>query len=70
MSGSNLAERQCGAFRAEPQSTEIIAAELKASLIVLGISRPGSEESAPLDHAVVDTIRKAHCPVLTVPSNG
>jgi nucleotide-binding universal stress UspA family protein len=46
------------------------AAELKASLIVLGISRIGSKESASLDHAVVETIRKARCPVLTVPSGG
>lgn len=43
------------------------ASELKASLIVLGGSRPGNHEPAPLDQATIDIIRKAHCPVLTVP---
>ena len=43
------------------------AAESKASLILLGIGRPGSQE-ATARHAAIDTIRKAHCPVLTVPS--
>lgn len=46
------------------------AAELKASLIVLGISPRGSGESAPLGHTVADTIRKARCPVVTVSSGG
>jgi nucleotide-binding universal stress UspA family protein len=45
------------------------AAELKASLILLGIGRPGSQE-AVANHETIDTIRKAHCPVLTVPSGG
>jgi nucleotide-binding universal stress UspA family protein len=43
------------------------AAEWKASLIVLGSSRPGSQEPARLDQVTIDIIRKAHCPVLTVP---
>lgn len=46
------------------------AAECKASLILLGISRPGNQETAALDQRTVDTIRKAHCPVLTVPCTG
>jgi nucleotide-binding universal stress UspA family protein len=46
------------------------AAECKASLILLGIGRPGNQETAALDQRTVDTIRKAHCPVLTVPCNG
>jgi nucleotide-binding universal stress UspA family protein len=45
------------------------AAELKASLILQGIGRPGNQEAAAR-HAAIDTIRKAHCPVLTVPSGG
>jgi nucleotide-binding universal stress UspA family protein len=45
------------------------AAEWKASLILRGIGRPGNQEAAA-NHAIFDTIRKAHCPVLTVPSGG
>jgi nucleotide-binding universal stress UspA family protein len=46
------------------------AAELKASLIVLGSNRSGNQETAPLDQVTIDIIRKARCPVLTVPSGG
>ena len=45
------------------------AAELKASLILWGIGRPGNQEAAST-RVTFDTIRKAHCPVLTVPSGG
>lgn len=44
------------------------AAEAKASLVILRIGRPEQPDSTYLDQAVVDIIRKAHCPVLTVPS--
>jgi len=46
------------------------AAECKDSLILLGISRPENQETAALDQRTVDTIRKAHCAVLTVPCAG
>lgn len=46
------------------------AAECRASLIVLGIRGPGSREVASLDQRIIDTIRTAHCPVLTVPCGG
>ena len=45
------------------------AAEWKASLILQGIGRPGNQESAA-NPPIFDTIRKAPCPVLTVPSGG
>jgi nucleotide-binding universal stress UspA family protein len=44
------------------------AAELKASLVLL--SQPGSKESASLDQVTIDIIRKARCPVLTIPAGG
>jgi nucleotide-binding universal stress UspA family protein len=44
------------------------SAELKASLVVMSIRRSIGEEPAPVNHALINTIRKAHCPVLAVPS--
>jgi nucleotide-binding universal stress UspA family protein len=69
--------RDCGAdvswtllFGPPDQVIPARAAEWKASLIVLGSSRPGSKEPARLDQVTIDIIRKAHCPVLTVPPGG
>jgi nucleotide-binding universal stress UspA family protein len=52
------------------QVIPVRAAEVKASLIVLGSNRPGNQEPAPLDQVTVDIIRKARCPVLTIPAGG
>jgi nucleotide-binding universal stress UspA family protein len=44
------------------------SAELKASLIVMSIGESVGKEPISLNQALINTIRKAHCPVLTVPS--
>jgi nucleotide-binding universal stress UspA family protein len=70
---SEVYERQCENLSwtlLYGQLEQVIAsrvAECKASLILLGIDRPGNQETAALDQRTIDTIREAHCPVLTVP---
>ena len=51
-----------------PQA-QVIAAhanEMKASLVILEVDRSDTNATA-LEHVIVETIRKVHCPVLTVP---
>jgi nucleotide-binding universal stress UspA family protein len=55
-------------YGAPDQVTVARAAEMKASLIVMRIDRATGDGSAPLSRALINTIQKAHCPVLTVPS--
>jgi hypothetical protein len=41
----------------------------EAALILLGLHRGGNQAIDCADGAVSATIREAHCPVMTVPSN-
>ena len=45
------------------------AAKSKCSLILLGLHRSGNQAIDCADGVVSATIREAHCPVMTVPSN-
>ncbi len=45
------------------------AAKSKSSLILFGLHRSGNQATDCADGVVSATIREAHCPVMTVPSN-
>jgi nucleotide-binding universal stress UspA family protein len=45
------------------------AAKSKSSLILFGLHRSGNQATDCADGVVSSTIREAHCPVMTVPSN-
>jgi nucleotide-binding universal stress UspA family protein len=51
------------------EAIAVRAAKSKSSLILLGLHRSGNQAIDCADGVVSATIREAHCPVMTVPSN-
>jgi hypothetical protein len=51
------------------EAIAVRAAKSKSSLILFGLHRGGNQAIDCADGVVSATIREAHCPVMTVPSN-